>query len=44
MKSAAELKRIQREKKRKEGFILKQLWVKPESWKKIQKFIKSLKE
>jgi len=42
MKSAAEQKRIQRERKRKEGFVLKQLWVKPKSWAKIQKFIKSL--
>ena len=39
MKSASELKRIDRARKREQGFILKQIWVKPDSWEKIKKYI-----
>ena len=43
MKTAAELKRIDRARKRAEGYILKQIWVKPEYWEKIKTYIKRIK-
>lgn len=39
-KSSAEYKRIQRERKRAEGYVLKQIWVKPEHWGKVKELIK----
>lgn len=39
MANAAELKRKGRERKRKEGYVLKQFWVKPKRWKKIKEII-----
>ena len=38
-KSAAELKRKDRARKREAGYILKQIWVKPENWPKIKKYL-----
>ena len=35
----AESKRIQRARKRREGYVLKQIWVKPEKWEGIKKLI-----
>ena len=35
----AEAKRKDRARKRAEGYVLKQIWVKPESWAKIKLFI-----
>ena len=39
MKDSAERKRMDRARKRKEGFVLKQIWVKPESWLRIKKYL-----
>ena len=39
MKTAAEYKRELRKQKRKQGYILKQIWVKPEHWEKIKECI-----
>lgn len=39
-KSAAEQKRTDRAKKRSEGFVLKQIWVKPDVWPEILEFTK----
>lgn len=36
MKSAAELKRTERERKRKAGWTLKQIWVRKSKWAAIQ--------
>ena len=38
-KSHAECKRKQREKKRANGYVLKQIWVKPEKWAEIKRII-----
>ena len=35
----AESKRIQRQRMRGEGYILKQIWVKPKAWLEIKKEI-----
>ncbi len=39
MKTASERKRNERLRKRADGYVLKQIWVKPERWDKIKKFI-----
>lgn len=39
MNNHAEAKRKQRERKRKEGYVLKQIWVKPEKWLEIKQNI-----
>jgi len=39
---AAYLKRKDRERKRKLGYVLKQIWVKPGDWENIQLFIKKM--
>lgn len=38
-KSSAELKRLDRTRKRDQGFVLKQIWVKPKDWPIIKKYI-----
>ncbi len=35
-KTHAESKRIQRETKRADGWVLKQIWVKPDKWPEIK--------
>lgn len=39
MNKAAELKRKDRARKREQGYVLKQIWVKPERWARIKKYI-----
>jgi len=39
MRTAAELKRKDRARKREQGYILKQIWIKPERWEKIKKYL-----
>lgn len=39
-KTQTEYKRAEREKKRNQGFVIKQVYVKPEFWPEIQQFIK----
>ena len=43
MSTTAEQKRKVREKKRAQGYILKQLWVKPEWWPKVKSLADKLK-
>jgi hypothetical protein len=42
IKSSAELKRIDRERKRQLGLVLKQIWVNPRHWPNIKKYIDGL--
>ena len=42
MSKSAELKRKDRARKRKEGFVLKQIWVKPDNWPKLKEHIKKV--
>jgi len=37
--SSAEDKRKQRARKRSEGYVLKQIWVKPGTWPEIKRFV-----
>lgn len=39
MKSPAERKADERERMRDSGFILRQIWVKPRDWKRVQKYL-----
>lgn len=41
MSKHGEYKRNQRDKKRSEGYVLKQIWVKPASWPELKKIIAS---
>ena len=41
-KTYAEKQAITRANKRKEGYILKQIWVKPNWWKKVKDLISEL--
>lgn len=41
-KTHAENKRIARDRKRAQGYILKQIWVKPEKWPKIKGMVKEI--
>jgi len=43
MKSHAEAKREFRAKKRSEGYVLKQIWVRAENWVKIKKYLERWK-
>lgn len=38
----AEKKRNQRERMRREGYVLKQVWVRPEHWAAVKRFIERL--
>lgn len=42
MTDHAEAKRKQRKRMRKDGYVLKQVWAKPEWWDKVLKKIKQL--
>ena len=42
MRDAAKEKRIQREAKRKAGYVLKQIWVLPERWPRIKAYLDRL--
>ena len=42
--NSAELKRKDRARKRADGYILKQIWVKPENWIKVKAFIDEQKK
>lgn len=44
MTKAAERKRKERTNKRAQGYVLKQVWVKPENWDYIKAVIDSLKQ
>jgi hypothetical protein len=41
-KDAAQWKGKERERMRKAGYVLRQIWVKPEDWPKVQRYIKRL--
>jgi hypothetical protein len=40
VKSAAERKRDERERMRKDGFVLRQFWVHPKDWGLVQKYLR----
>lgn len=40
MKSTAERQRNSRDRMRKSGLVLKQIWVDPKLWPRIQKYLK----
>jgi hypothetical protein len=44
MSTAAEQKRQHRDRMRQLGYVLKQLWVKPREWPRVQAFIKGLRK
>ena len=44
MKSASERSRACRERKRKDGLVLKQIWVHPAEWDRIVKLISQLRK
>jgi len=39
MSKAADLKRKDRARKRDSGYVLKQIWVKPNNWERIKKYL-----
>lgn len=39
MKSAAERKRDERERMRARGFVLRQFWVHPKDWERVQMYL-----
>jgi len=39
VKTDSERKRNERNRKRKDGYVLKQIWVKPEHWDRVKKYI-----
>jgi hypothetical protein len=39
MKDAAERKRDERDRMRAEGYVLRQIWVKPKDWPRVQKYL-----
>ena len=42
MTDEAAKKRNQRELMRREGYVLKQVWVRPEHWAKVKRFIERM--
>ena len=42
MTDEASKKRNQRARMRREGYVLKQVWVRPEHWAKVKRFIERL--
>jgi hypothetical protein len=38
-KTAAERKRDERERMRNQGFVLRQLWVHPKDWPRVQRYL-----
>ena len=40
MKGAAERKRDERERMRGEGYVLRQFWVHPKDWERVQKYLR----
>lgn len=43
-KTAAERKQDERERMRARGFVLRQVWVHPEDWERVQKYIARVKK
>jgi len=39
MKSAAERKRDERERMRAQGYVLRQFWVHPQDWARVQSYL-----
>ena len=40
--SAARRKRAERERRRKAGFVLRQIWVRPGDWPRVKRFLDAL--
>jgi len=44
MKTAAERKRDERTRMRADGYVLRQVWVKPKHWAQVQRYIARLSQ
>ena len=40
--SAARRKRAERERRRKAGFVLRQIWVRPGDWPRVKRYLEGL--
>ena len=40
--SAARRKRAERERRRKAGFVLRQIWVRPDDWPRVKRYLEGL--
>lgn len=40
--SAARRKRAERERRRKAGFVLRQIWVRPKDWPSVKRYLEAL--
>ncbi len=40
--SAARRKRAERERRRKAGFVLRQIWVRPSDWPRVKRYLEAL--
>jgi hypothetical protein len=40
--AAARRKRAERERRRKAGFVLRQIWVRPGDWQRVKQYLESL--
>lgn len=40
--SAARRKRAERERRRKAGFVLRQIWVRPGDWPRVKRYLEAL--
>jgi len=43
MKDAAERKRDERRRMRKAGYVLRQFWIHPKDWQRVQKYLQRFK-
>jgi hypothetical protein len=44
MKDAAQRKRDERQRMRKAGYVLRQMWVRPEDWRRVQNYLRRLND
>lgn len=42
--AGAERKRAERKRKRQAGFVLRQVWVHPDDWPRVRRFIEQIRE
>ncbi len=40
--SAARRKRAERDRRRKAGFVLRQIWVRPSDWPRVKRYLESI--
>jgi hypothetical protein len=44
MKDVAERKRDERKRMRKAGYVLRQFWIRPKDWQRVQRYLQRFKE